>query len=82
MGFEEGGAFLAGIRRLGRGVDLTVAVHDAGRAVAARYGPWVHDAMIVGAAIVAGSGRVVFWDMQGGLVVAGVVRVVDPFKTA
>lgn len=82
MGLEEAGEFLAGIRRLCRVVDLTVEVHDAGRAVAARYGLSVYDAMIVGAALVAGCDRVLSEDMQDGLVVEGVLRVVNPFAWA
>lgn len=82
MSLEEAGEFLAGIRRLCRVVDLTVEVHDAGRAVAARYGLSVYDAMIVGAALVAGCDRVLSEDMQDGLVVEGVLRVVNPFAWA
>lgn len=80
MDLTESGAFLAGIRRLCRVVDLTVEVHDVGRAVAARYGLSVYDAMIVGAALVAGCDRVLSEDMQDGLVVEGVLRVVNPFN--
>lgn len=79
LSLEEAGTFLAGIRRLCRVVDLTVEVHDAGRAVAARYGLSVYDAMIVGAALAAGCDRVLSEDMQDGLVVEGVLRVVNPF---
>lgn len=80
MGLDEAAEFLAGIRRLCRVVDLTVDVHDAGRAVAARYGVSIYDAMIVGAALIAGCGRVLSEDMQDGLVIEGVLRVVNPFK--
>ncbi|NBE07037.1 PIN domain-containing protein [Paragemmobacter ruber] len=79
MDLAEAGEFLAGIRRLCRVVDLTVEVHDAGRAVAARYGLSVYDSMIVAAALVAGCDRVLSEDMQDGLVVEGVLRVVNPF---
>ena len=79
MTLAEAGEFLAGIRRLCRVVDLTVEMHDVGRAVAARYGLSVYDAMIVAAALVAGCDRVLSEDMQDGLVVEGVLRVVNPF---
>lgn len=79
LSLEEAGIFLAGIRRLCRVVDLTVEAHDIGRAVAARYGLSVYDAMIVGAALVAGCDRVLSEDMQDGLVVEGGLRVVNPF---
>ncbi|PLL14385.1 VapC toxin family PIN domain ribonuclease [Tabrizicola sp. TH137] len=79
MDLAEAGEFLAGIRRLCPVLDLTVEVHDAGRAVAARYGLSVYDSMIVAAALVAGCDRVLSEDMQDGLVVEGVLRVVNPF---
>lgn len=80
MGLDEAGAFLAGIRRLCRVVDLTVETHDVGRALVARYGFSIYDAMIVGAALMAGCDRVLSEDMQDGLVVEGVLTVVNPFK--
>lgn len=80
MSLDEAGAFLAGIRRLCRVVDLTVETHDVGRAVAARYGLSIYDAMIVGAALVAGCDRLLSEDMQDGLVVEGVLTVVNPFR--
>jgi predicted nucleic acid-binding protein len=80
MSLDEAGALLAGIRRLCRVVDLTVDVHDAGRAVAARYGLSIYDAMIVGAALLAGCDRLLSEDMQDGLVIEGVLTVVNPFR--
>lgn len=79
MDLAEAGDFLAGIRRLCPVLDLTVEVHDAGRAVAARYGLSVYDSMIVAAALVSGCDRLLSEDMQDGLVVEGVLRVVNPF---
>lgn len=80
MRLDEAGDFLAGVRQVCRVVDLTVAGHDAGRAVAARYGLSVYDSMIVGAALVAGCDRLLSEDMQDGLVIEGVLRVVNPFE--
>jgi len=82
MELAEAGEFLAGIRRLCRVVDLTLDVHDVGRAVAARYGLSIYDAMIVGAALVAGCDRVLSEDMQDGLIVEGGLRVVNPFAVS
>lgn len=82
MSLDEAGAFLAGIRRLCCVVDLTVEIYDAGRALAARYGFSIYDAMIVGAALVAGCDRLLSEDMQDGLVVEGALTVVNPFKLA
>lgn len=79
MTLAEAGEFLAGIRVLCRVVDLTVEMHDVGRAVAARYGLSVYDSMIVAAALVAGCDRVLSEDMQDGLVIEGALRVVNPF---
>ena len=45
------------IRELLPEMDLTVQVHDLGRAVAARYGFRTYDAMIVAAALEAGCDR-------------------------
>ena len=80
MPSDEAAEFLSGIRRLCHVVDLTVEAHDAGRAVAARYGLSIYDAMIVGAALVVGCERVLSEDMQDGLVVEGMLRVVNPFS--
>lgn len=80
MLLDEAGDFLAGVRQVCRVVDLTVAAHDAGRAVAARYGLSVYDSMIVGAALVAGCDRLLSEDMQDGLVIEGMLRVVNPFE--
>lgn len=79
MGLDEAAEFLSGIQRMCHVVDLTVDAHDAGRAVAACYGLSIYDAMIVGAALVAGCERVLSEDMQNGLVVEGMLRVVNPF---
>ena len=80
MSFEEAGDFLAGVRQLCRVTDLTVEVHDVGRAVALRYGLSVYDAMIVGAALVADCERILSEDMQDGLVIEGVLTVRNPFR--
>lgn len=79
MNIDEAGEFLAGVRHLCRVVDLSIDVHDAGRAVATRYGLSIYDAMIVGAALIAGCDRILSEDMQDGLVIEGVLRVVNPF---
>ena len=79
MSWEEAGAFLDDIRELCEVQDLTVNVHDVGRAIGARYGLSVYDAMIVGAALVSGCDVLVSEDMQDGLVVEGMLRVWNPF---
>ena len=79
LGWEETGAFLAGIQALCPVENLTPRPHDVGRALAGRYGFSVYAAMIVAAALIAGC--ITLWseDMQDGLVVEGQLRIVNPF---
>jgi predicted nucleic acid-binding protein len=79
MTWEETGAFLSGIRGLCPVEPLTVETHDVGRAVAARYGLSVYDAMIVAAALLAGCTTLLTEDMGHGTVVEGQLRIVNPF---
>jgi predicted nucleic acid-binding protein len=79
MDWDEAGAFLADVRRLVRVVDLTMEMHDVGRAVGARYRLQVYDAMILAAALVTGCDECLSEDMQDGLVVEGALRVRNPF---
>lgn len=80
MDWAEASEFLWGIRRLCRVVDVTAEVHDLGRALGARYGFSVYDAMIVAAALLAGCTRLYSEDMQNGMLVEGALRIVDPFS--
>lgn len=61
-------------------VDITAEVHDLGRALGARYGFSVYDAMIVAAALLAGCTRLYSEDMQNGMLVEGALRILDPFS--
>jgi predicted nucleic acid-binding protein len=79
MTWEETGAFLSGIRGLCPVEPLTVETHDVGRAVAARYGLSVYDAMIVAAALLSGCTTLLTEDMGHGTVVEGQLRIVNPF---
>jgi predicted nucleic acid-binding protein len=79
MSFEEVDAFLSGVRQLCEVVDLTLEIHDAGRALCARYGFSVYDAMIVAAALASGCDRLYSEDMQNGMLVEDALRIVDPF---
>ncbi len=80
-GFDWGevDAFLAGIRTLCTVEAITVQTHDAGRALSARYGFSVNDAMIVAAALIAGCTKLWTEDMQDGLIVEGQLQLVNPF---
>jgi predicted nucleic acid-binding protein len=81
MTHEETAAFLHVVRDLCDVVDVTVATHDVGRAIAARYQLSVYDSMIVAAALMRGCERLWTEDMQDGLLVEGTLRIVNPFGT-
>ena len=59
--------------------DVTLRTHEAGRALAERYGFSVYDAMIVAAALIAGCTTLWTEDMHTGLLVEGQLRLVNPF---
>ena len=79
LGWEEAGAFLAGIQSLCPVDDLTVRTHEVGRALAERYSLSIYDAMIVASALLAGCTTLWSEDMQNGLLVEGQLRIVNPF---
>ena len=79
MSWQEAGEFLAGIRAMCRMSDLSVQVHDVGRAPGERYRFPVCDAMIVTAALVSGCDRLQSEDMHHGLLVGSRLRIVNPF---
>lgn len=81
MSWVEAGVFLDGIRAICTVVPLTSETHDIGRAVAERYTLQIYDAMIVGAALVAGCTELLSEDMQDGLLVENVLRIRNPFRT-
>jgi predicted nucleic acid-binding protein len=58
---------------------ITVDIHEAGVALAERYGLSVYDAMIAASALDAGCDTLWSEDMQDGLVLDGQVRIVNPF---
>lgn len=80
LSWEQAGLFLDGIREVCTVVDLTVDMHDIGRALGQRYGLSTDDAMIVAAAMVSGCTVLYSEDMHDGLVVEDVLRIVDPFR--
>ena len=79
MTWEETGDFLGGVRALCPVEPLTARTHDLGRAVAARYGLSVYDAMIVAAALLAGCTTLWTEDMGDGTVIEGQLRILNPF---
>ena len=59
---------------------LTVEVHETGLLLAARHDLHVHDALIVAAALLADCETLYSEDMHDGLLVAGRLRIVNPFR--
>jgi predicted nucleic acid-binding protein len=82
MSWDETGAFLSGIRALCPVEPVTTETHDVGRAVAARYGLSVYDAMIVAAALIAGCDTLLSEDMGDGTLIEDRLRIVNPFAQA
>lgn len=58
---------------------LTEEVHETGLLLAARYDLHIYDAMIAGAALLAKCDTLWSEDMQDGLLVAGQLRIRNPF---
>lgn len=79
LGWDETGAFLAGVQALCPVEDLTLQTHEVGRALAERYGFSIYDAMIAAAAMIAGCTTLWSEDMQDGLLVEGQLLIVNPF---
>lgn len=77
--WAETNGFLASIRTLCPVVPLTVETHDKGRQLAQRYKLSVYDAMIVAAAVLAGCSTLYSEDMQDGLMVDRLLKIVNPF---
>lgn len=82
MSWDEAAIFLDGIRQLCTVLDLTAETHDIGRALGARYGFSVYDAMIVAAALEGGCTVLHSEDMQDGLLVESRLRIVNPIRSA
>lgn len=79
MSWAEAGDFLTGIEALCPVEPLSLRTHQVGRALAERYQLAVYDAMVVSAALIAGCTTLWTEDMQGGLLVEGQLRLVNPF---
>ncbi len=79
MSWNDTTRFLATVRGLLPVVPITVETHEAGIALAERYGFSTYDAMIAASAIL--SGCDVLWseDLQHNMVVDKRLRIVNPF---
>jgi predicted nucleic acid-binding protein len=73
-------SFLATIRGLVTVVPVTLAVHDLGLDICARYGVSLYDSMLLAAAVQAGCDT--FWteDMQPGMCVLETLVLQNPFR--
>jgi predicted nucleic acid-binding protein len=80
MSWKETHGFLAMLRDLLPVVPVTVETHDAGLALAERYGFSTYDAMIAASAMLSGCNT--FWseDMRHGMAVDGRLHIVNPFR--
>lgn len=59
---------------------VTAETHETGLDLAQRHGFHVYDAMIVAAALIAGCDTLWSEDMHDGLLVAGRLRILNPFR--
>ena len=82
LSWAETRALLGTFRELLPVRPLTIGVHDAGVALAERYGLSVYDAMIAASALDAGCDTLWSADMQDGMVLDGRVRIINPFRAA
>jgi predicted nucleic acid-binding protein len=82
MSWGETRAFLSLIRALLPVQSLTIAIHEMGLTLAKRYGLSTYDAMIAASALHADCGTLWSEDMQDGLVLAGQLRIVNPFRAS
>ena len=80
MSWPEVNESLDVIRALCSVEPLTAETHDRGRALAARHGFSVYDAMIVAAALIAGADILYSEDLQDGMRVDASVTVRNPFR--
>jgi len=79
MSWKEIHDFLAMLRGLLPVVPVTVETHEAGLALAERYGFSTSDAMIAASAILSGCDTLWSEDMQHGMAVDDRLRIVNPF---
>lgn len=82
MSWTETHDFLNTLRSLLTVHPLTIETHETGLAFAEQYGLSIYDAMIVGAAVLAGCDTLWSEDMHDGLVVENRLRIINPFRAA
>jgi predicted nucleic acid-binding protein len=80
LSWPEVRSLLATLRELLAVEPVTVETHEAGIALAERYGFALYDAMVVASAILSGCDTLWSEDMQDGMVLAGGLRIRNPFR--
>lgn len=80
MSWKETNGFLAMVRDLLPVVPATIEAHEAGIALAERYGLSIYDAMIAAAAMLSGCHTLWSEDLQHDMAVDDRLRIVNPFR--
>jgi predicted nucleic acid-binding protein len=80
MSWKETNSFLATVRGLLGVVPVTIETHEAGIALAERYGFSTYDAMIAASAMLSGCDTLWSEDLQHELAIDAQLRVVNPFS--
>jgi predicted nucleic acid-binding protein len=80
LSWPETHAFLSMVRALLPVRPVTVEAHDAGLALAERYGLSIYDAMIAASALQAECDTLWSEDMHDGMVIENQLRVSNPFR--
>ena len=79
LSWAETRNFLLMIRGLLKVEPITIEIHDVGISLAERYQLSVYDSMIVSAALSAECDTLLSQDLQDGLRINGLLRVLNPF---
>jgi predicted nucleic acid-binding protein len=80
LSWDDTHRWLATIRAVVSVVPVTVATHEAGLAMAERYGLSIYDAMIAASAALHDCDTLWSEDMQHGMLIDGALRIADPFR--
>lgn len=80
LSWTETHAFLSAIRGLLIVKPITIGVHETGLALAERHNLSIYDAMIAASALDADCDTLWSEDMHDGMVLAGRLRIVNPFQ--
>lgn len=79
MSWPETRTFLITIRELLNVESITIGMHETGIDLAEQYGLSVYNGMIVAAALSANCDTLFSEDLQDGLLIRGLLRIVNPF---